>query len=269
MERRLINKDIFFNNPQKGSNMIAICSGAYGVGKTWLATVLAAALASKKKKVLLFDGDFSSANAASFLGVSPQNSLTDILYKQLTLNQIIFKPDKLGFDMVCADEKAGGLTSLPIGRLHLLAEDLAIVSKLYDNVILDIGNTSEQSAKILAGMAGKIILIINQNSKSLVGGYSFFQTMSEQYPACEFKVVINQVNSQKEGEMIYNTFASAAKKFLHTAPELLGIVRNDTRVRDCQKNQTLILSRYPSADATFDVLNLAEKLENGELEPNE
>lgn len=269
MEQQAINKDIFFNNLQKGGNMIAVCSGSYGVGKTWFSTALCAALSSQKKKVLLFDGDGGSCNVASFLGIVPQNNLETIVYKRQTLNQIIYKSDKLGFDIICGDKNSAGLSALPIGRLQILAEDLAAVSKPYDNVVLDIGSGDEKSAKILAGMAKHIILIIDANPKSLIGGYDFFQTMSEQYPASRFSIVVNQVNSLKEGQMIYNTFAAAAKKFLRQIPQLIGVVRSDTRVRDCQKNQTLILSRYPSADASIDVLKIAEKIETGEMKTDE
>lgn len=47
------------------------------------------------------------------------------------------------------------------------------------------------------------------------------------------------------------------------SPELLGIIRRDTRVRDSIRNQAPLISRYPTSEAAEDVIAIAGKLING------
>ena len=257
MEENLPKKDIFF--AKKENNLIAICSGSYGTGKTWFATNFAHALSQNKRKILFFDGDWSSNNIQSLIELKPKYTLGDTIYKQQTINQTVTPCEKFGFDVLCGSSEVAGLSTLPIGRLQLLSEDLILMSKFYDNVVLDINSGDLKSAKILAGTAKRVILIVTPDPKSLVQGYNFIRLMYEQYPACKLQIVINQVNSKREGEMIYNTLLKTTQKFLEIQPELLGIICIDTRIKDCQRNQTLLLSRYPTSDTAADLMNMVKQ----------
>lgn len=260
MEENSLEKDIFFAKSQKENNIIAVCSGSYGTGKTWFAVNLAHALSQNKKKVLFFDGDWGTNNIQSFINLNPQYTLGDTVYKQQTINQTITQSEKFGFDVLCGSTDVAGLSTLPIGRLQLLSEDLVLMSKFYDHVVLDINSGDIKSAKIIAGTAKNIILIITPDPKSLVHGYEFIQLMYEQYPSCKLQILINQVNSKREGEMIYNTLLKTTQKFLTVLPDLLGIICTDTRIKDCQRNQTLLLSRYPTSDTAIELMNMIKQI---------
>ena len=45
-----------------------------------------------------------------------------------------------------------------------------------------------------------------------------------------------------------------------TIPNLLGIIRFDTRVRDTIRNKELHLTRYPTSEAAVDICHIASKL---------
>ena len=47
---------------------------------------------------------------------------------------------------------------------------------------------------------------------------------------------------------------------LKKTPELLGIIRRDTRVRDSIRNQSTIINRYPTSEAATDVMNIVGRL---------
>ncbi len=264
-ESEYINKEIFLTNLVKGFDLIAVCSGTYGTGKTFFASTLAQALAILKKKVLLFDGDWGNSNICKQLGITPNYILGDIFAKNLTINQIITHIDKFGYDLLPGNIRDIGLSSLPIGRLQLLTEDLSFLARSYDKVILDTSSEKQKSSEIITCAAKTIILLVSPDSESTIGAYEILQKLLRQYEHINAMIVVNQVNSLREGEMIYNTLNTATTRFLNCSFKLLGIVRNDMRIHDCLKNQTMLLSRYPTADASIDIFQIAKKIISEEI----
>lgn len=248
---------------RKGRNMIAIASGKGGVGKTWFSITLSHALSGLKQKTLLFDGDLGLANIDIQLGLMVKNDLGNVITGAMTLNQVVHHCEKTHFDVIAGRSGSAGLASMPIGRLQILGEDLSLLAANYHKVILDMGAGVEKPVRILSGMAEKIIVLCTDEPTSLTDAYAFIKIMSLQYPKCQLNVVINQANSLREGQRTYETLLKACQNFLKISPELLGIIRRDTRVRDSIRNQTPLISRYPTSEAAEDVIDIARKLING------
>lgn len=246
--------------PRKGRNMIAIASGKGGVGKTWFSITLAHALSLYRRRVLLFDGDLGLANIDIQLGMMPKYDLGSVISGAKTLNQIIQSYDKGRFDVIAGRSGSAGLASMPIGRLQILGEDLSTIALGYDKLLLDMGAGVEKPIRILSGMAGKIIVVCTDEPTSLTDAYAFIKIMTIQYPQSNICVVVNQANSLREGQRTYDILLKACSNFLKITPPLLGIIRRDTRVRDSIRNQSSIISRYPTSEAAEDVLQIAKRL---------
>jgi chromosome partitioning protein len=73
-------------------NIITFFNEKGGVGKTTLATALAAALAIRGKRVLLIDAD-AQANAGAVFGIAPYAGLYDLLVRGANLNDVILTVD--------------------------------------------------------------------------------------------------------------------------------------------------------------------------------
>ncbi len=243
--------------------MIAVASGKGGVGKTWFSVTLAHALSGLRQKTLLFDGDLGLANIDIQLGLMVKDDLGSVIAGAKTLNQVIHHCDKTHFDIIAGRSGSAGLASMPVGRLQILGEDLSLLASNYNKVILDMGAGVEKPVRILSGMAEKIIVLCTDEPTSLTDAYAFIKIMAMQYPKCNLNVVINQANSIREGQRTYDTLLKACRNFLKISPELLGIIRRDTRVRDSIRNQAPLISRYPTSEAAEDVIAIAGKLING------
>lgn len=262
-ELKIMPRGVAPRSLKKGRNMIAIASGKGGVGKTWFSITLAHALSGFKQKTLLFDGDLGLANVDIQLGLMVKTDIGSVIAGQYTLNQVIHHCDKAHFDVIAGRSGSAGLASMPIGRLQILGEDLSLLASNYNKVILDMGAGVEKSVRILSSMAEKIIVVCTDEPTSLTDAYAFIKIMTLQYPKSVLNVVINQANSIREGQRTYDTLLKACQNFLKISPELLGIIRRDTRVRDSIRNQTPLISRYPTSEAAEDVIAIARKLING------
>lgn len=241
-------------------NMIAIASGKGGVGKTWFSVTLAHALTGLKQKTLLFDGDLGLANVDVQLGLMVTHDLGCVIAGDTTLNQIVNNCEKARFDFIAGRSGSSGLASMPVGRLQILAEDLALLATSYDKVLLDMGAGIDKSVRILSGVAGHIIVICTDEPTSLTDAYALIKVMSVQYPKCKISIVVNQADTIQEGQRTYDILCKACLTFLKITPPLLGIVRRDARVRDAIRNQMPLISRYPTSEAAADVINIARKL---------
>jgi len=59
---------------------------------------------------------------------------------------------------------------------------------------------------------------------------------------------------------LYSALLRACQSFLDISPQLLGVVRRDPKVRETIRNQTSLLTRFPTCVAAVDVEVLASKL---------
>src|ERR1700728_4143735 len=120
-------------------NMFAIASGKGGVGKTWFAITLCHALAKRKKRVLLFDGDLGLANVDIQLGLTPERDLGAVVDGGSTLAAAVVKYKEGGFDILAGRSGSGSLAMLPSQKLFDMRNDLIALARNYDYVLIDLG----------------------------------------------------------------------------------------------------------------------------------
>ncbi len=262
MVEELLNSAIFAEEASslKGKNMLALVSGRRNSGKTWLSVNLAQALSSFKQKVILFDGDSGINNAKAQLGVNYVNDLDTVIYGTNTLNQAIHSYDKGRFDIIASRSGSVGITTMSIGRLQILGDDLSIIAQNYDKMILDISPGMCKSSKVLTGMSQNAFIVCTDAPQSITDNYELIKLIQSCFPKTNVQIIINQVNSIEEGLRTYKMLEKACNDFLGLKPPLLGIVRQDTRVRDSIRNQSTIISRYPQSEASIDIMSLAQRI---------
>ncbi len=244
----------------KGRNVLAIASGKGGVGKTWLAITLSHSLARLGVKTLLFDGDLGLANLDIQLGLMPKRDLSSVIAGNLTLNQAVDSYDEGGFDIIAGRSGSGSLANIPASRLQILSDDLALLARAYDKVIIDLGAGLERTVRQLAHNVGTVLVLATDEPTSLTDAYAFIKVTVTERPQTAVRIIINMARSLRDGERTYNTLLKACEGFLKISPPLLGIIRRDDKVREAIRSQSSILTRYPNAVAAGDVEAIARSL---------
>lgn len=249
-------------NRLDGKNIIAVASGKGGVGKTWLSITLAQALVQREERVLLFDCDLGLANIDIQLGINVPGNLDEVLQGKIPMNQAVYHDETSGFDVLSGHSGAQSLCSLTAGQLQLLRDDLYILAQHYDRVVLDLGSGIEKAMTFLGGCCGSVLIICNDEPTSLADAYAFIKILSAVPNAPQIRVVVNGVNTLKEGERTFQTLAKACQNFLGIEIILGGILHQDSHVKECIKMQTPLLTAYPNCVVAEDIMKLVAEIKN-------
>ncbi|MDR1694653.1 MAG: hypothetical protein LBR70_05660 [Lactobacillaceae bacterium] len=254
------SSEISLFDEKKGKNIIAVSSGKRGDGKTWFAATLAHVFSTLKYKTLFFDNDLGLENINAQLGFSVQHDIGGVINGEVTLNQIIRHCDKTKFDIITGRSGTAQISSMPIGRLQIIGDDLAILSSMYEKVIIDTSDCGGRNERILSGKAGRVIVVCTGDSESVTEAYNVIKIMTMQYPKNMISIVVNKANTISDGKRTYSTLLNACQNYLSISPALLGVVRRDTRIRDAIRNQSPMISRYPTSEAVEDMFAIAKKI---------
>ena len=246
--------------PMKARNLIAIESGKGGVGKTFISITLAHALARRRRKTLLFDGDLGLANADIQLGLVPNRDLGGVMAGRITLAQSVTNFPAGGFDVIAGRSGTGSLAALAPSRLAVLGSDLAELASRYDHVVMDLGAGVDRMVRQLAFNAGVRLVVATAEPTSMTDAYAFMKIAIADDPKADLRLIINQARTPHEGERTYATLAKACETFLKFAPPLAGIIRRDRHVSETIRAQTPILLKYPSCEAALDIDAIAARL---------
>ncbi len=241
----------------RAANIIAVASGKGGVGKTWFSITLAHALTKMGKRVLLFDGDLGLANVDVQLGLMPKRDLNDVIRGRLGLDRVVQEYEDGGFDIVAGRSGQASLSALPSQRLSLLRDQLLDLASEYDVVIADLGAGVDRTVRMLSATATNTLLITTDEPTSLTDAYAFIKLGNAAGMSKNISIVVNMASSVVEGQKTYKTLLKACENFLRLSPNMAGLIRVDSKVKDTIRSQTPILIRSPNADAAEDVEKIA------------
>ena len=159
------------------------------------------------------------------------------------------------------------LAAAPIGRLQILKDDLLLLARQYDDVIIDLPDSEKIMTHFLP-QGSDLILVCTDSPSNIVATYMFLQNYATTEKCKNLQIIVNYAQSYEDGLQTYNTLRRACEKYISATPALLGVVRRDTRVRDAIRNRVLLINRYPNSEAAEDVLQIARKLIKKEEEEN-
>ncbi len=255
----MIYRELFLRN-NYSLNISVFISGVEHIGTSWCALTLAHALNLEKQKVLLVDGNGNLSNISSYIQLNSPLYLEDYVNGKKTLNQLLTAYKNKDFNILTAIPGNNYLENLPLGRVQVYSDDLCLLAKDYMQAIIDIGTTLTEKNLGLCRLAKSIFVVCSEKSSDLIKTFETLRYLYKNGINGDFYLIINRVNSFEDGYKIYKELSKALERNGLTIPNLLGIIRFDTRVRDTIRNKELHLTRYPSSEAAVDICHIAQKL---------
>lgn len=239
---------------------IAITSGKGGVGKSVITANLGYMLSKKDVSVMLYDADTQFPNLHLLLGVEPPVRLSQYYAGQVSIDKVIFEPQKKL--QILADMPAAGLAEhySPSMILNAYAETLYYSEP--DIVIFDAPSGAGDEVLQVSEIADIIALVINDEPTSLLDAYGLIKILRERDLDYKVRIIVNNVIDNEDADELSEKLNRATKKFLKKHYDSLGFIPYDRNVRQSIVRQELITGTSPGSAVASSLNRICNDLIN-------
>jgi flagellar biosynthesis protein FlhG len=247
------------------SLITAITSGKGGVGKTFVAANLAAAMARLGRRVLVLDADLGLANLDVVLNLYPKVTLHDVFTGKTRLEQALL-PAPGGFTVLLAGSgmvEYSRMTPQVRGQLQAVVDQIA---PQFDHVLLDTGAGISDVVLYSVSLAEHALVVATPEPTSLADAYATIKVLANTQGRRAVQLLVNQATKPADGRAVRNQLQQVVDRYVNPgldAPlriELVGEVPSDSAVREAVLGRYLLLERTPGASAAVALAAVAAKL---------
>ncbi len=249
----------------KRARITAVTSGKGGVGKTFVAANLAAALARRGERVLVLDADLGLANLDVVLNLSPKITLHDVFTGKHRLEEAIVPVDG-GFSVLLAGSGMVEYSRLTPEVRDQLLETIAAVSPQFDRVILDTGAGISDVVLYTLSLAHDVLVVTTPEPTAMTDAYATIKVLVATQGRRELMLVVNQTLKAGEGRTIRGQLQVVIDRFVSpgldtpVTLDFIGELPADPAVREAVQKRQLLLKLYPGSPAAVAMLALAARL---------
>lgn len=246
--------------PRTNCRVIAVTSGKGGVGKTNISVNFALAMATRGKKVLLFDADMGLANVDVMLGIIPRFNLAHVLNGQKTLAEIVIEGPN-GIKLVASG--SGGVRELADlndeQRDKFLNALLALQSQS-DLILIDTGAGLHRNVMAFVLAAEEVVIVTTAEPTSLMDAYGMIKILYREKKNPVISVIVNMASNQAEADEAGRKLSILARRFLNLEIDYLGFVPRDPSMIRAVKEQKPVILSAPTSPAAVSIHRLAEAI---------
>ena len=251
--------------PPRRARITAITSGKGGVGKTFVAANLAAALAAQGQRVLVLDADLGLANLDVVLNLFPKITLHDVFTGQCTLAEAVL-PAPGGFSVLLA---GSGMVEYSRLTPHVREQLQAVVDEMaprFDRVLLDTGAGISDVVLYTVSLADEVMIVATPEPTSMTDAYATMKVLATVQGRRAMQLVVNMTHKPTDGRNVRNQLQHVVDRYV--APgldggvhiELVGTLPSDPAVREAVQKRQLLLINMPGTPAAVAVGELAARL---------
>ncbi|MFT5443476.1 MAG: flagellar biosynthesis protein FlhG [Myxococcota bacterium] len=241
------------------SGLTAVVSGKGGVGKTNVVANVGVAAAALGARVLVVDGDMGLSNLDVLMGLSPKQSVIDVVRGRCTLEEAIVQGPK-GVRLLPAGAGRNDLGVFEAGGTLRLVDELQAVAGQYDLILLDAGSGIGKVVIDLALLATQVVLVAVPEPTSFADAYATCKTLWATKPTLPIDALVNCSDTPKEGRQVHEHLERMCERFLHKPLGLLGTLPRDRRLRDAVTHQRVVVEAYPNSSIAKAFVALAQQL---------
>jgi flagellar biosynthesis protein FlhG len=246
-----------------------VTSGKGGVGKTNFTVALAIYLRRQGKRVVVIDADFGLANVELIFGVTPKYSLADVLFVDKRLSDVLTE-GPLGVLFLSGGSGFGALANISERQMTCLIENFEYLDSVSDIILIDTGAGISKSVVRFVKASNETILITTPEPTSITDVYALIKTVRESgEPIPIFKVVVNKVDSEREGAEVFEKLNGVSKKFMEFALTSLGSVPQDNNLVKAVKRQQPVALCFPDTPFSKSLSEISARLLDIRVSPEQ
>ena len=251
--------------PRAGARITAVTSGKGGVGKTFVAANLAAALARAGQRVLVLDADLGLANLDVVLNLAARITLHDVFTGRAALDEAL-QPAPGGFTVLLAGSGLVEYSRMTPEVRDKLLDVIAQVRPRFDQVLLDTGAGISDVVLFTVSLADEVLVVATPEPTSLTDAYATIKVLASTQVARPMRLLVNQVQRKGEGRAVRDQLQQVLDRFV--SPELaaplklvlVGEVPLDAAVREAVQHRQLLMEAMPGSPAAVALTVAAGKL---------
>jgi MinD-like ATPase involved in chromosome partitioning or flagellar assembly len=226
--------------------IISICSGKGGVGKTSIATNIAAALHMLYKNAIIIDCNLTTPHIGMNLGkFGSEKTVNSALRGDRRLDQCINFHES-GIKFIASSLELSDLTNL---NTDILKQKIKESFGFADFVIIDSAPGIGKEALISIKSADEVIFVANPYIQSVVDILKT-KDLSNRLGFQNMGIVLNRVKNKKHE-------LSAGEIMRFTELPIIATIPEDDIMLQCSNSTTIPVHKYPKSPACREILRLA------------
>jgi len=240
--------------------VIAIASGKGGVGKTNISVNLATALAALGEQVMLLDADFGLANVDVLLGLTPKQTLADVVAGRATLAEVILAGPKGVRIVPSASGKRHMAEMTPVQHAGIVQAVSSFDGPL-DTLVVDTAAGINDAVLTFCQAAQEVLVVVCDEPASITDAYALIKLLARERGQLRVHVVANMVRGPVEGRALYDKLARVVERFLpETSLAYLGAVPQDEHLRRAVQKQKPVVEAFPASPSAGALREIATRI---------
>ncbi len=240
------------------ARVIVVTSGKGGVGKTNFAVALALSL-SPGRRVVLLDADLGLANVDLLLGLAPKKNIADVIAGRCDMVDAL-TPAAGGLSVLAGASGVPRMADLGEAERQTLFHQLDGLQHWSDLLVIDTGAGISRNVIAFAACADDVVVVTTPEPTAMVDAYATIKMIHREEGHGRVRLVVNQVESVREGERVANGVAQTCRRFLGLSIDLLGSIPRDPHVPAAVRRQRSFLLESPGCPAAAAVRAVAASL---------
>jgi flagellar biosynthesis protein FlhG len=254
--------------PAKGSvrgeghaRVIAITSGKGGVGKTSVTVNLAVEMASRGKRVAIFDADLGLANVHILMGVKPRFNLAHLVQNNFSLEDVVAR-GPLGIRIVSGGQGVREMSNQNDEQRRFLLRQIDSLEKEVDVLLVDTGAGISENVLRFATFADEVIAVTTPNIAANADCFSIIKILHEMEPNSKIGVITNMARDMYEAKNVFNRLGAACQKMLDRDLSDLGYISECEEMRRSVQERRPVMMSFPDCPAAVCVREVVDTIFN-------
>lgn len=249
--KRFMNRDAV--------DVLAVCSGKGGVGKTNVAANIAVAMGAQQRKVCLLDADVSLANVDVLLGLQPRFNLSHVALGEVDLASTVLAGPN-GIQIVPASSGNFLLTDLPIESQAAIVHAFGELEEQPDVLVVDTAAGISPTVARFVQAAQHAVVVVCDEPASLTDAYALIKVFSTHYGISRFQIVTNQSATPAAGRALFSKLSRVTDSYLDVVLCHLGDVPRDDYLIKAVQEQRAVVAAYPKSPAGRAFIKIATSI---------
>jgi flagellar biosynthesis protein FlhG len=247
--------------------IVSVCSGKGGVGKTMTSVNLCVLLAKAGWRITLMDGDLGLVSVKLMLPIAPTAHLGHWLAdkcKFLSLNT----STPYGFNIISAPPNEFQLQELTDVQQQRFANLLNTIGATSDLLIIDNGAGINKNVMGLCRISHRMLLITTPDPTAMMSAYATIKAFTASLLPPSIGIIVNQARCSEEGLDTYHRLNEAITRYIGVDATWIGYIGVCRDFRNAIRTRTPPVVLRPKSPFSRSVNRTAARLSRWLVDEN-